>query len=59
MSLDRKEKIIIYDEPLNYLDKDKYQDFYKIIEKSIDNGHIILIASHEKIKDVAYIEVNI
>ena len=59
LSLDRKEKIIIYDEPLNYLDKDKYQDFYKIIEKSRDNGHIILIASHEKIKDVAYTEVNI
>lgn len=59
LSLNRKEKIIIYDEPLNYLDKDKYQDFYKIIEKNRDNGHIILIASHEKIKDVAHIEVNI
>lgn len=59
LSLDRKEKIIIYDEPLNYLDKDKYQDFYKIIEESRNNGHIILIASHEKIKDVAYTEVNI
>ena len=59
LSLNRKEKIIIYDEPLNYLDKDKYQDFYKIIEKSRDDGHIVLIASHEKIKDVAYTEVNI
>lgn len=59
LSLNRKEKIIIYDEPLNYLDKDKYQDFYKIIEESRNNGHIILIASHEKIKDVAYTEVNI
>ena len=59
LSLERKEKIIIYDEPLNYLDKDKYQDFYKIIEKSRDDGHIVLIASHEKIKDVAYTEVNI
>lgn len=59
LSLNRKEKIIIYDEPLNYLDKDKYQDFYKIIEESRNNCHIILIASHEKIKDVAYTEVNI
>lgn len=59
MSLDRKEKIIIYDEPLNYLDKAKYQEFYEIIEKGKSDGHIILIASHEKIKDVAYIEVNI
>lgn len=59
LPLNRKEKIIIYDEPLNYLDKDKYQGFYKIIEKSRDDGHIVLIASHEKIKDVAYTEVNI
>ena len=59
LSLDRKEKIIIYDEPLNYLDKTKYQEFYEIIEKGKSDGHIILIASHEKIKDVAYTEVNI
>ena len=46
-SFNRKETILIYDEPFNYLDKSHHQE---IIDKinSIKKDHIIIISSHNE-----------
>ena len=43
--INRKELVLIFDEPINYLDKSKIKDFIELIDR-IKKDRIILISSH-------------